>query len=106
MWRFEYLNEVVRSELRAQPDEIRAKFTRILNLINVKGLESVREPYIKHLDGKLWEMRVTGKDGIARAIYVTASERRIVVLRVFTKKTEKTPHSELDLARRRAKEIR
>jgi len=32
-----------------------------------------------------------GKDGISRAIYVTARGRRVVVVRVFVKKTQKTP---------------
>jgi phage-related protein len=48
---------------------------------------------------------MTGRDGISRAIYVTASERRVVVLRVFVKKTQKTPRREIDLALARAKEV-
>ncbi len=70
------------------------------------GLERLREPQVKHLDGKLWEIRLTGKDGIARALYVTASGKRVVVVRVFVKKTQQTPRAEIDLALRRAKEIR
>jgi len=46
-----------------------------------------------------------GRDGISRAIYVAARARRVVVLRVFVKKTPKTPRRELDLALERAKEI-
>jgi len=63
------------------------------------------EPHVKHLEGKLWELRLTGRDGIARALYATAIGRRIVVVRAFVKKTQKTPHSENELALRRAKEI-
>jgi phage-related protein len=48
---------------------------------------------------------VTGRDGIARAIYVTAIGRRVVIVRAFIKKTQQTPRSEIDLALRRAKEI-
>jgi phage-related protein len=51
-------------------------------------------------------MRLKGKDGIARAVYVTAVGRRIVILRVFTKKTEKTPRREIELALQRSKEVR
>jgi phage-related protein len=65
----------------------------------------MHEPYVKHLQGKLWEMRLRGQDGIARALYVTAKGRRVVVLRVFTKKTPKTPPSEIKLALKRAKEV-
>lgn len=51
-------------------------------------------------------MRLKGKDGISRAIYVTASDQRIVVVRVFVKKTQTTPSREIELAIKRAKEVR
>ena len=66
----------------------------------------MREPHVRHLEGPLWEMRIKGKDGIFRAIYVAARGRRVVVVRVFVKKTEKTPRREIDLALERAKEIK
>jgi phage-related protein len=66
----------------------------------------VHEPYVKHLQGPLWEMRMKGRDGIARAAYVTVVERRVVVVRVFPKRTQKTPRREIELALRRAKEVR
>jgi phage-related protein len=46
-----------------------------------------------------------GRDGIARALYVTAVGRRAMVVRVFAKKTQKTPRREIELALRRAKEV-
>jgi phage-related protein len=46
-----------------------------------------------------------GRDGIARALYVTAIGRRVVVVRAFVKKTQRTPPAEIELALRRAKEI-
>ena len=58
------------------------------------------------LEGKLWELRLSGRAGIARALYVTAIGQRIVVLRAFVKKTQKTPRSEIEIALHRAKEIR
>ena len=82
-----------------------ASFLRITRLIEANGLLGMREPYVKHLEGPLWEMRLTGRDGIARAAYVTASVRRVVVVHVFRKKTQKTPRREIELALRRAKEI-
>jgi phage-related protein len=68
-------------------------------------LESLGEPHVKHLQGKLWEMRLRGRDGIARALYVTAIGRRVVVVRAFVKKTQTIPHSEIEVALRRAKEV-
>jgi phage-related protein len=61
--------------------------------------------WVKPLGDKLWELRLTGRDGIARAIYVTATGKRVVIVRVFVKKTEKTPPKELRTARMRAKEV-
>ena len=92
-------------ELDALPADFRAGFERIVGLIQAFGLERVHEPYVKHLEGRLWEMRLRGKDGIARAIYVTAVGRRVVILRTFTKKTQKTPRREIELALQRAKEV-
>ena len=40
---------------------------------------------------KLCELRIRGKDGMARAIYGMAIKRRVVIIRVFVKKTQKTP---------------
>ena len=105
-WRVELLSNDVLAELDAQPGDIRAAFERIVHLIEDVGLERIREPYVKHLEGPLWEMRMKGRDGIARAAYVTAHERRVVVLRVFPKKTQKTPRREIELALKRAKEVR
>jgi phage-related protein len=46
-----------------------------------------------------------GKDGISRAVYVTAKARRVVVVRVFVKKTQKTPRREIEIALQRAQEV-
>ena len=63
----------------------------MLEAVENVGLEALREPHVKHLDGKLWELRVRADEGIARGIHVTVAERRVVVLHVFVKKTRKTP---------------
>jgi phage-related protein len=104
-WTIETLNGVVDAELEALPADMLARFRHISKLIEEFGLGRVREPHVKHLRGSLWEMRLTGKDGISRALYVTAVGRRVVVVRVFIKKTQKTPSREIELALKRAKEI-
>jgi phage-related protein len=71
-WLVEFLNEEVQASLDAFPLDIRASFQRIAELIQAHGLERVREPLVKHLEGPLWEMRMKGRSGIARACYVTA----------------------------------
>jgi phage-related protein len=50
-------------------------------------------------------MRMKGKSGIARAIYITIKKERIVVLHAFIKKTQKTPQQALDTAIKRLTEI-
>ncbi|HWE98238.1 MAG TPA: type II toxin-antitoxin system RelE/ParE family toxin [Caulobacteraceae bacterium] len=104
-WSVFFVSAAAQAELDALPVDMRARFERITRLIQEHGLEKVREPYVKHLEDKLWEMRLSGKAGIARSIYLTASGRRVVILRTFVKKTEKTPKRELELARERAKEV-
>lgn len=47
-------------------------------------------------------MRIKGKDRISRAVYVTAKRRRVVVVRVFVKKTQKTAPREIEIALQRA----
>jgi phage-related protein len=105
-WTVETLDDRIDREVAALPSDMRARLKRIGDLMAINGPQSVREPYVKHLEGKLWEMRMTGRDGISRAIYVTAFERRVVILRVFIKKSEKTPASELQIARDRLREVR
>jgi phage-related protein len=105
-WRVEILNEGVGAEITALPADIKARFLRLAERIDLVGLQSLGEPHVKHLEGKLWEMRSTGRDGIARVLYVTVVGRRVVVVRAFVKKSQKTPRGEIELALRRAKEIR
>ena len=87
-WRVEILNDTVSAEIAALPADMQARFLRLSERIIQAGLESLGEPHVKHLEGKLWELRLTGRDGIARALYVTAIGRRVIVVRAFVKKTQ------------------
>lgn len=92
-------------ERSALPADIRARLSRMAETIELAGLTHLPRDWVKPLEDELWEPRITGKDGIARAIYVTAKEIRVVIVRIFVKKTQKTPRRELELARQRAKEV-
>jgi len=105
-WTVETLNDVVDAELEELPADMQASFVYISRLIEDFGLDRVREPHVKHVHGSLWEMRLKGREGISRALYVTAVGRRVVVVRVFIKKAQKTPNREIELALKRAKELR
>ena len=91
-WAVGFLDEETKEALDALPPDLRASFQRIVELIQAHGLERVCEP-------------LKGKSGIARAVYVTASGMRIVVVHVFAKKTQKTPRKEIVQALKKAKEV-
>ena len=103
-WSVETLDSTVDAEVAALPGDLRARLSRIGFLIEDMGLERLREPYVRHLEGPLWEIRLQGKDRIARALYVTATGRRVVIVRAFIKKTQKTPRREIELALKRVRE--
>jgi len=52
-WRVEILNETVEAEIRALPADMQARFLRLAERIASVGLESLGEPPVKHLEGKL-----------------------------------------------------
>lgn len=104
-WTVTFLNEQVLREFRELPISLRASTSRIIQLIEQNGLERTGSPYVRHIQGKIWEIRAKGMDGIARSLYVTATGRRVVIVRCFVKKTQKTPNSEIKMALQRAKEV-
>ena len=99
-------NVTAADEEATLPVDMQARLARMADTIRQHGLLNLPRDWLKPLGGKLWELRITGKDGIARAIYVTATGQRVVIVRIFVKKTQKTPQRELELARQRAKEVR
>ena len=88
-------------ELKALPADMQARFLHIAELLQDFGPQHVGLPHIRPLEGKLWEMRMQGRDGIARAVYAAIQSRRLLVLHVFVKKTQTTPRSALQTARKR-----
>lgn len=95
----------VAEEIGGLPPKLQARLVRFLEMVETLGLEAIGEPHAKHLEGKLWELRAKSEGGIARALYVALRGRRVVVLHVFAKKSQKLPRRALDLARSRMKEM-
>jgi phage-related protein len=93
------------AELLAMPADIRARFLRVAELLEAFGPLQVGMPHVRHLEGKLWEMRMKGRDGIARAVYVARTGQRLTVLHVFVKKTQTTPRRALETARARLERL-
>jgi phage-related protein len=78
----------------------RARFYWSIEQLRVRNVRA-REPLVKHLEDKLWELREESRGDIYRIIYFFFTGRRIVLLHGFGKKTRKTPRRELEIARRR-----
>ena len=95
----------VDAEIEALPVALRARLIRLMETVENVGLESLRAPHVRHLGGKLWELRVRAEGGIAQGIYVTAAGRRVVVLHVFAKKSRRTPRRALATARERMRQV-
>ena len=62
-------------------------------------------PHTKALDGGLFELRVKGKEGIARVFFCTKIGKKIIMLHLFVKKSQKTPKKELRIAKVRMSEV-
>lgn len=104
-WRVETLGPAVDAELDALPPALRARLLRLMEMVERVGLDHMREPHVKHVEGKLWELRAKAPGGIARGLYVAAAGRRVVVLHVFAKKSAKLPAGALEFARSRLKAV-
>ncbi len=100
-WKVEFLDETVESEFDSFPPAVKAKAVHIAQMISEFGLSNIGMPYVKHLQGKIWEIRALQ----GRGLYVTATGQRVVIIRCFMKKSNKTPPKELKIALKRAREI-
>jgi phage-related protein len=104
MWTVQ-VNPLAEAELVLMPADIRARFVHIAEMLEQFGPQQVGMPHVRFLHDKLWEMRLTGRDGIARAISITQTDKQILVLHVFIKKTQKTPRGAIQTATNRLERI-
>jgi len=84
--------------MRASGAKTYAKILVVVGLLRDYGFD-IPSRYVKHIDGKVWELRIDRY----RVLYVANTGRRFVLLRAFSKKTDKTPASEIKIARTRLK---
>jgi phage-related protein len=97
------VHEAVREEILALPAEVQAKLIRQLDKLRTHPT-ALREPDSKPLPYGLFEIRTVGAIH-SRGIYVYQREKTIFLLRVFIKKTQKTPSAEIRLALKRQQEM-
>lgn len=60
------------------------------------------EPYIKHIEGDIWELRPLSD----RIFFIAWYKNEFILLHPFTKKTQKTPSKEIEKAKRELKDLK
>lgn len=108
MWNIEFYETEggslpVRDFIESLSDKHQAKIVHRIDLLAETG-NTLKEPHVKKLEGKIWELRVQASPNIYRILYFTDIGKDIVLLHGFTKKTQKTPRKEIEIATERMKD--
>lgn len=78
--------------------KMRSKLLMILKILQEKG-NLLSEPYSKHLDDGIFEIRGKVGSDISRVLYFFYFGGKIIVTNGFIKKTQKTPSKEIEKAK-------
>ncbi len=105
MFEIEYFHEGVLHVIESWPVDVLADYAHLIELLMEHGPD-LRLPHSRALGEGLFELRPRGRAGIGRAFYCFAVGKRIVILHAFIKKTRQTPERDLNVARRRLKELK
>ena len=101
----EYYSEAVEAEILALPDTLAARYIVLTRRMTAVGAH-LGPPHTDSFGDGLFELRLKGADGIARVIFCTLIGRRIMMLHSYIKKSQKTSPRELEVARKRLKEVK
>ena len=105
-WKVEFYNNKVAAGIQKWPDKLHAQFLKIVGLIEKVGPIEIGMPHIKSLKSGLFEIRIKGFEGIARAPFCMIKGKVVIVLSEFIKKTQKTPQREIEIAIKRMEEVK
>ncbi len=78
--------------------KMKAKMVGLLELLEEYG-NQLREPYSKHLDDGIFEIRCKVGSNITRVLYFFYYEGKIILTNGFVKKTQKTPPEQIKMAK-------
>lgn len=104
-WRVTFHSAALEEEVVQLPAGFVARFLRYAERMELYGPD-LGMPHTRAMGEGLFELRLKAAEGIARVFYCVVVGRRIVMLHQFIKKSEKTPRRELEIARRRMKEMK
>lgn len=100
-----FYSDRVQAEIMGLPRTLSARFLAMADRMEVVGPNLGGAHTLAFGDG-LFELRLSGSEGIARVFYCTLVGRRIVMLHSFVKKTQKTPPKERRIAETRMREVK
>ncbi|RKZ04184.1 type II toxin-antitoxin system RelE/ParE family toxin [Candidatus Fermentibacteria bacterium] len=103
-WQIKYYNQRLEEEILKLPAGLLARYLRLSDLLIEFG-SNLGLPHTKKIETGLFELRLKGKEGIARVFFCTKIGKEIIMLHSFIKKSQKTPRKEIEIARRRKKEV-
>jgi phage-related protein len=101
----DYYSDEVQEQVLTFPDTIAARYVFLTRRMSAVG-PNLGPPHTEPFGDGLFELRLKGAEGIGRVFFCTVVGRRIVMLHAFVKKTQKTPQREIELARKRLKEVK
>lgn len=101
----EYYSDAVAEEIFSLPDTLAARYVVLTRRIVAVG-PNLGAPHTDAFGDGLFELRLKGQEGIARVFFCALVGRRVMMLHTFVKKTQKTPHREIEVARKRMKETK
>jgi phage-related protein len=104
-WRITFCSAALEEEILQLPAGFVARFLRYAERMEIYDPD-LGMPHIRAMGEGLFELRLKAAEGVARVFYCTLTGRRIVMLHQFVKKSEKTPRRELEIAKRRMKDVK
>jgi phage-related protein len=103
-WSIEYFNTEVEKKILSLPSGLLARYLRITDLMLEFG-SNLGLPHTRFIEDGLIELRIKSKEGIARVFYCTLIGKRIVMLHLFIKKSNKIPKNEIQIAKSRMRKV-
>lgn len=103
-WSIYYFSDEVEKKILSLPAGLLARYLRLTDLMLEFG-SNLGMPHTRFIEEGLIELRIKSKEGIARVFYCTLVGKKIVMLHLYIKKSNKTPKKEIETAKNRMKEV-
>jgi phage-related protein len=104
-YKIKYYSVEVEDDILSLPDTLAARYVVLTRRMAAVGA-NLGPPHTDSFGEGLFELRLKGAEGIARVFFCTLIGRQIMMLHSFVKKSQKTPLREIEVARKRMKEVK